>query len=73
MEEDGTEWLPVVEFEGVEYVVDVQNRRFRLLLAPTEIVAFHSDEGQEMVRAMTGTEWRAWTPRERLDHREGVV
>jgi hypothetical protein len=41
---------------------------------PTEIVAFHSDEGREMVRAMAGAEWRAWTPRDAWDvEREMVV
>ena len=68
-----TEWLPVVEFAGVEYVVDVQNRCFGQLLEPTESVAFYSDEGREMVRAMAGMDWRAWAPRGRLDDREGVV
>jgi hypothetical protein len=61
-----TEWL-AVEFEDVEYVVDVQSRCFSQLLAPTENAPFHSGEG----KAMAGTEWRAWTPR--VDDREGVV
>ncbi len=52
-----TEWLPVVEFDGIEYVVDVQSRCFSRLVDPTENVAFHSDEGKEMVRAMTGMAW----------------
>jgi len=59
-----TEWLPVMEFDGVGYVVDVQNRRSGQLLAPIEIVVFHSDEGREMVRAMVGMASRAWTPRD---------
>ncbi len=73
MEKDETEWLPVVEFEGTEYVMDVQNRCFSQLTDPTENVAFHSDEGKEMVRAMPGTKWRARTPRERMGDREGMV
>ena len=44
-----------VEFKGIEYVVDVQNRRFGQLPNPEEVVAFRSDEGREMVRAMRGT------------------
>jgi hypothetical protein len=65
------EWLPVLEFEGIEYVVDVQNRCFSQLVDPTESVAFHTDEGREMVSAMTGTERWAWTLR--ADDRAGVV
>jgi len=62
-----------VEFDGVEYVVDVQNRRLGQLLDPSEIVAFYSDEGREMVRAMAGKDWQAWTPRGRMDDRKGVM
>lgn len=68
-----TEWLPVVEFNGVEYAVDVHNKCLGRLLDPTEIVAFHSDEGREMVKTRAGMEWQVWTPRETLDDREGVV
>lgn len=71
IEEDKTEWLPVVEFESIEYVVDVQNRRFGRLADPVESVVFHSGEGGEMVKTMSGTEWRAWISR--ADDREGVV
>jgi hypothetical protein len=34
----GDEWLPGVEFEGVEYMVHVQNRCFSQLTDPTENV-----------------------------------
>jgi len=69
MEETG--WLPVVEFEATEYVVDVLNRYFAQVLDPTECVSFHLDASREMVRAMTGMGWRAWTPK--LDDQEGIV
>jgi hypothetical protein len=71
MEENETDWLPVVQCEGTEYAVNVQHRCFGQFLNSTEVVAFHSDEGRGAVRAMTGAEWRAWTLRERLDEREG--
>lgn len=57
------EWLPVVEFEGIEHAVDIHNTCLGRLHNPAGVVAFHSDEGREMVRAMMGTEWRAWTQR----------
>ena len=59
-----TEWLPVVEFDGVEYVVDVVERRFRSPIDPDDGIGFYSEKGRQMVAAMVGTEWRAWTPRE---------
>lgn len=72
MEEHGAEWLPVVEFDGVEYVVDVLNRTFRLCRDPDDDVSFYSQQGRAMVEAMAGTEWRAWTPRE-VWEKEGAV
>lgn len=65
-----SEWLPVVEFDGLEYVVDVAGRRFRSRIDPDEGVGFYSEKGREMVQAMVGSEWRVWMPREAV---EGVV
>ena len=63
---DGCEidWLPVVSFNGVEYMVDIENRAFRQCLDSNSRVSFYSDRGREMVKAMTGRQWRAFTPRE---------
>jgi len=70
---DETEWLPVVEFDGVEYVVDVAGgRRFRSCIDPDDSIGFYSEKGRQMVEAMVGTEWRAWMPREVVE-RELVV
>jgi hypothetical protein len=59
-----TEWLPVVEFEGVEYVVDVAAREFRPCDDAGSEIGFHSEKGRRIVQAMVGTEWRVWMPRE---------
>ena len=58
------DWLPVVEFDGVRYVVDVENRRFGQFDDPECGVDFHSDKGREMARAMVGCQWRAFTTRD---------
>lgn len=58
------DWLPVVKFNGVEYMVDIENRTFRQRLDPNSRVSFYSDRGREMVKAMTGRQWWAFTPRE---------
>ena len=66
-------WLPVMEFEGVEYVVDVENRRFGRFNDPSRGVEFHSDRGREMVKAMIGQEWRAFTPRDLWERKDEQV
>ena len=58
MQGDGVEWLPVVEFDGAEFVVDIANRVFRERWDPDRTIDFHSRHGREMVRAMVGREWR---------------
>jgi len=64
MEKDGVEWLPVVELDGIEFVVDFANRAFRQHCDPNSSVCFHSEHGRDMVQAMVGTAWRTFTPRE---------
>ena len=64
MGEDGVEWVPVVELDGIEFVVDFANRAFRQRSDPHRWVCFHSERGQEMIKAMVGAAWRAFTPRE---------
>jgi len=68
-----TEWLPVVEFDGVDYVVDVVGRCFRSRIDPDDSVGFYSEEGRRMVQAMVGTEWRVWMPREVVDGQAELV
>jgi hypothetical protein len=72
-QETRADWLPVVEFNGVEYVVDVENRRFGQFDDPDSGVEFHSDRGREMARAMIGRQWRAFTPRDLWENRDEQV
>jgi len=51
-------FLPSVELEGVDFLVDVGPREFRRADNPDERVWFYSKEGREMVRSMAGTQWR---------------
>jgi hypothetical protein len=44
-------------------VVDIEQRQFRQLYSPDVGVSFHSQRGRQMVKAMLGTGWRAFTPR----------
>jgi len=72
-QEATADWLPVVEFAGVQYVVDVENRRFGEFDDPDCGVEFHSDQGREMARAMIGREWRAFTPRALWENQDEQV
>ena len=67
------DWLPVVEFDGVQYVIDIENRRFGQFNDPDSGVEFHSDQGREMARVMIGQEWRAFTPRALWENRDEQV
>jgi hypothetical protein len=62
--EKATEWLPVVDFDGDQYVVDFEVRAFRRFRDPTSAVSFYSDAGRQMTKAMMGTEWSTFTARE---------
>ncbi len=50
--------LPVMEFEGAEFLVDIERREFRKADDADVRVWFYCKKGREMVRAMAGQEWR---------------
>ena len=62
-DKDETDWLPVVKLNGIKYVVDIENRAFRQWRDPDSRVSLYSDAGKEIVKAMTGQEWRVFTTR----------
>ena len=53
-----SEWLPVVDFGGTEFLVDIDLREFRNVDEPESTVSFYSEQGRRMIRAMAGTQWR---------------
>jgi len=67
MEQETMDWLPVVEVDGIDYVVDVGSRQFRPLHEPAEGIGFRSEKGREMRRAIMGRQWLAFVPRELLE------
>ena len=52
--------LPVVEVDGHEFLVDVENRQFRNYTNPDEVIGMHSEQGRKIVRDMQGSEWRCY-------------
>ena len=71
--EKATEWLPVVDFDGTRYVVDIEHRQFRPFDNPTSGISFYSETGRQMTEAMAGTEWRVFTARELWDRKDEQV
>jgi len=52
--------LPVIQWEGREFLVDVDGRRFRNVSDAHDSVGMHSPQGRAMVRQMQGAEWRVF-------------
>lgn len=49
--------LPIVRFDDMKFLVDIDRRQFREAHKQNIIVPFCSQEGREMVKAMQGTEY----------------
>jgi hypothetical protein len=49
--------LPVVELNGQEFLVDVENRQFRNFTNPDEVIGMHSEQGRQMLKDMHGSTW----------------
>jgi hypothetical protein len=49
--------LPVVELDGHEFLVDLENRLFRNFTSPNEVIGMHSQQGKKMLKDMQGSDW----------------
>jgi len=52
--------LPVIQWEGREFLVDVDARQFRNANDAGDFIGMHSPQGRAMVRQMQGAEWRVF-------------
>jgi len=52
--------LPVIQWEGKEFLVDVDTRRFRNVNDTGDSIDMHSPEGRAIVRQMQDTGWRVF-------------
>ena len=52
--------LPVVEWDGREFLVDVDGRRFRNVNDAGDFIGMHSPQGRAIVRQMQYVEWRVF-------------
>ena len=59
MREDA-QLLPVIQWDGREFLVDVDARRFRNVNDAGDFIDMHSQNGREVVRQMQDAEWRVF-------------
>ena len=52
--------LPVVEWDGREFLVDVDGRRFRNVNDAGDFIGMHSPQGRAIVRQMQDAGWRVF-------------
>ena len=59
-QENESRLLPITEYQGIQYLVDIENRQFREFPNGQVRILFRSEQGQAMVKAMLGSEWRSY-------------
>jgi hypothetical protein len=52
--------LPVIQWAGREFLVDVKARQFRNVNDAGDFIDMHSQSGREIVRQMQDAEWRVF-------------
>lgn len=64
--------LPVIEWGGQEFLVDVANRQFRNVNDADDFIGMHSSQGRAMLRQMQNTQWHVFAV-DSNGQREGMV
>lgn len=52
--------LPVVEWDGREFLVDVGARQFRNVEDMNDVIGMHSPQGRLILEQMRDTDWRVF-------------
>jgi hypothetical protein len=52
--------LPVVEWDGREFLVDIEARQFRNVDNMNDVIGMHSLQGRAIVEQMRDTSWRVF-------------
>jgi len=60
MTREEAQLLPVVEWKGREFLVDVNDRRFRNVNDPGDFIDMHSPQGRAIVKQMQGIDWHVF-------------
>jgi len=61
MARENTRLLPVIRWDGREFLVDVGRRQFRNVNDTHDFIGMHSPQGRAMVKQMQDTEWRVFS------------
>jgi hypothetical protein len=59
-QENESRLLPITEYHGVKYLVDIENRQLREFPKGQVRISFRSEQSQVMIKAMLGSEWRSY-------------
>ncbi len=71
--ENESRLLPLTEYCGVRYLVDIESRQFREFPYGQVRIPFRSEQGREMIKAMLGSEWRSYgLVKEDTDPADGI-
>ena len=60
MTREDAQLLPVIQWDGREFLVDVGARRFRNVDDARDFIDMHSKKGRAIVRQMQDAEWRVF-------------
>ena len=60
MARDDAQLLPVIQWHGRKFLVDIDARQFRNVNDATDFIDMHSPQGRAMVRQMQSAEWRVF-------------
>ena len=71
MVDENARLLPIVQLDGVEWLIDAERRQLRQFKHRRSVVHMHSPQGRRMVQAMQGTEWRCYGIDQGTEQAEG--
>ena len=60
MARESARLLPVIEWDGREFLVDVDSRQFRNVDDTGDFIDMHSPQGRAIVRQMQDAEWHVF-------------
>ena len=60
MEKENARLLPLIEWQGSEFLVDVDARQFRNVNDTGDFIDMHSPQGRAIVRQMQDMQWRVF-------------
>ena len=61
VENSGAKLLPILKVDGIEYLVDVEQREFREFNDPANVINMHSDRGRKIVEESLGHQWHCFS------------